>query len=93
MNFARCSRQNLKIKDVVVVGLPHSLRDEAIKAYVVLKDGEHATDAEILKFCREHLAKFKVPRWVEFRSELPKNLVGKVLRRTLREEELAKKNK
>ncbi|HIO21278.1 MAG TPA: long-chain fatty acid--CoA ligase [Nitrospirales bacterium] len=82
-----------KIKDVVVVGLPHSLRDEAIKAYVVLKDGEHATDAEILKFCREHLAKFKVPRWVEFRTELPKNLVGKVLRRTLREEELAKKKR
>ncbi|MBQ26613.1 MAG: long-chain fatty acid--CoA ligase [Nitrospiraceae bacterium] len=80
-----------KIKDVVVVGLPHSLRDEAIKAYVVLKDGEHATDAEILNFCRENLAKFKVPRWVEFRAALPKNLVGKVLRRTLREEELAKK--
>ena len=82
-----------KIKDVVVVGLPHSLRDEAIKAYVVLKDGEQATDAEILNFCRENLAKFKVPRWVEFRAELPKNLVGKVLRRTLREEELAKKKK
>lgn len=82
-----------KIKDVVVVGLPHSLRDEAIKAYIVLKDGEQATDAEILMFCRENLAKFKVPRWVEFRAELPKNLVGKVLRRTLREEELAKQKK
>ena len=80
-----------KIKDVVVVGLPHGLRDEAIKAYVVLKDDEHATDVEILNFCREHLAKFKVPRWVEFRDELPKNLVGKVLRRALRDEELAKK--
>ena len=43
------------------------------------------------KVVKEHLAKFKVPRWVEFRTELPKNLVGKVLRRTLREEELAKK--
>ena len=81
-----------KIKDVVVVGIPHSLRDEAIKAYVVLHDGKQATDAEILNFCRENLAKFKVPRWVEFRTELPKNLVGKVLRRALREEELAKKS-
>ena len=82
-----------KIKDVVVVGLPHQLRDEAIKAYIVLRDGEQATDAEILNFCRDNLAKFKVPRWIEFRAELPKNLVGKVLRRTLREEELAKQNK
>tara|TARA_B100000315_G_C14594123_1_gene597689 strand:+ start:1708 stop:3384 length:1677 start_codon:yes stop_codon:yes gene_type:complete len=81
-----------KIKDVVVIGLPHSLRDEAIKAYIVLKDGEHSTDTEMLNFCRENLAKFKVPRWIEFRTQLPKNLVGKVLRRALREEELEKKD-
>ncbi|MBM4125344.1 MAG: long-chain fatty acid--CoA ligase [Nitrospira sp.] len=80
-----------KVRDAVVVGLPQDLRGELIKAYVVLKEGEKATTAEILEHCRTSLAKFKVPKRVEFRSDLPKTLVGKVLRRVLREEELKKR--
>ena len=57
-----------------------------IKAVVVLKRGEKATAAELLAFCRERLDAYKVPRQIEFRSELPKNFVGKVLRRLLVEE-------
>ncbi|HOG48635.1 MAG TPA: long-chain fatty acid--CoA ligase, partial [Anaerolineae bacterium] len=56
-----------------------------------LKEGETATEQEIIEHCRANLARFKVPTAVEFRSELPKTLVGKVLRRALREEELTKR--
>src|SRR3990170_3778457 len=80
-----------KVKDAVVVGLPHEeFLGEKIKAYIVLKEGETATPEEIIQFCREQLSKFKVPREVEFRSQLPKTLVGKVLRRVLRDEEMKK---
>lgn len=82
--------QHPKVVDAVVVGLPQSLRGELIKAYVVLKDGQRATAPEILEHCRTYLAKFKVPKRVEFRKDLPKTLVGKVLRRVLVEEELKK---
>jgi long-chain acyl-CoA synthetase len=80
-----------KIKDAVVVGIPDTFSVEAIKAYIVLKEHEHATEAEILDYCRKELAKFKVPSRIEFRKELPKTMVGKVLRRVLLEEELSKK--
>ena len=80
-----------KVKDAVVVGLPHEeFLGEKIKAYIVLKEGETTTAEEIIQFCREQLSKFKVPREVEFRSQLPKTLVGKVLRRVLRDEEMKK---
>jgi long-chain acyl-CoA synthetase len=80
-----------KVKDAVVVGLPHEeFLGEKIKAYIVLKEGETATAEEIIQFCREQLSKFKVPKEVEFRSQLPKTLVGKVLRRVLRDEEMKK---
>jgi len=81
-----------KVKDAVVVGIPQELRGELIKAYVVLKEGEHAAPAELLEHCRRELAKFKVPRRVEFRTELPKTIVGKVLRRVLVEEELKRRS-
>ena len=55
---------------------------------MVLKEGQNATAAELLEHCRERLAKFKVPKQIEFRTELPKTLVGKVLRRVLLDEEL-----
>jgi len=61
-----------------------------VKAYVVLKEGETATEEEIIEFCRTRLAKYKVPRAVEFRKELPKTMVGKILRRLLVEEEKRK---
>ena len=77
-----------KVKDVVVVGLPQELRGELIKAFVVLKEGQEASASEMLEHCRKELAKFKVPKRVEFRKELPKTIVGKVLRRVLVEQEL-----
>ncbi|MBN4054087.1 long-chain fatty acid--CoA ligase [Nitrospira defluvii] len=76
-----------KISEAVVVGLPDSFAGEVIKAYIVLKEGESATKAEIINFCKDDLADFKLPKKIEFRSELPKTIVGKVLRRVLIEEE------
>jgi len=81
-----------KVKDAVVVGLPHEeYMGEKIKAFVVLKEGQTATAEEIIAFCKEELSKFKVPKEIEFRGELPKTLVGKVLRRVLRDEERTKR--
>ena len=68
-------------------------RGETVKAFVVLKEGETATAEELNAFCRENLAPYKVPRSYEFRDELPKTQVGKVLRRVLVEEEMAKQAK
>jgi long-chain acyl-CoA synthetase len=80
-----------KVKEAVVVGIPHEeFLGEKIKAYIVLKEGETATAEEIIQFCSDQLSKFKVPKEVEFRGQLPKTLVGKVLRRILRDEEMKK---
>jgi long-chain acyl-CoA synthetase len=79
-----------KVLEAVVAGIPHPVRGEAVKAYVVLKPGEAATADELIAFCRTNLAPYKVPSMVEFRSELPKSMVGKYLRRVLVEEERAK---
>ena len=78
------------VKEAAVAGVPDAKRGESVKAFVVLKDAQKATEAEIRDFCRENLAAYKVPRAVEFRSDLPKSLAGKVLRRVLVEEEKAK---
>ncbi|MCS7225122.1 MAG: long-chain fatty acid--CoA ligase [Armatimonadetes bacterium] len=77
--------QHPKIQEVAVVGVHHAVRGEIVKAFVVLKPGESATEAEIVSFCRERLANYKVPREVEFVKELPKSAVGKILRRELRD--------
>jgi long-chain acyl-CoA synthetase len=79
-----------KVEDVSVVGVPDSYLGEVVKAFVVLRPGEEATTEEIRSFAKERLAAYKVPRVVEFRDELPKTLIGKVLRRALVEEERAK---
>jgi long-chain acyl-CoA synthetase len=79
-----------KVKEAVVIGLPDLRMGEIIKAYLVLKDGETATEAEIVQFCRAELTHFKVPQRIEFRKELPKTIIGKVLRRVLLAEEAAK---
>ncbi|MEW6080207.1 MAG: long-chain fatty acid--CoA ligase [Bacillota bacterium] len=76
-----------KVKEAVAAGVPDSYKGESIKAYVVLKEGQAATVEEMLEYCRENLAKFKVPKSLEFRDALPKTMVGKVLRRVLVEEE------
>jgi long-chain acyl-CoA synthetase len=78
-----------KVMEVAAAGIPVPQKGERVKVYVVLKPGETATEEEIIAFCKENLAPYKVPRFVEFRSELPKTAVGKILRRILIEEEQA----
>ena len=85
--------QHPKVQEGVAVGVSDKYRGETAKAFVVLKPGETATEEEIITFCREKLAAYKVPKLVEFRSSLPKSTIGKVLRKILREEEMAKKGK
>jgi long-chain acyl-CoA synthetase len=78
-----------KVLEAAVAGVPVGTeKGERVKAYVVLKPGETATEEEILDYCRQNLAPYKVPKFVEFRSDLPKTMVGKILRRVLVEEEL-----
>jgi long-chain acyl-CoA synthetase len=79
--------QHPAVKEVAVAGVPHRYYGEMVKAYVVLADNATATEDELIQFCREQLAPYKVPKEIEFRSELPKTLVGKVLRRVLVEGE------
>jgi long-chain acyl-CoA synthetase len=83
--------QHPQVLEAAVIGLPDKVRGEKVTAYVVLKPGERAKASEIRTFCRERLAPYKVPRAVHFRDELPKSMAGKVLRRALREEELAQR--
>ena len=69
------------------IGVPHPMKGEEVKAFVVLKPGQAATADDLIAFCRERLAPFKVPKAIEFRDTLPKTLIGKVLRRQLAEED------
>ncbi|MFP3323681.1 AMP-binding protein [Planococcus sp. SIMBA_160] len=80
------------IQECVVAGIPDPYRGETVKAYIVLKEGYTVTEEQLDKHCREHLAAFKVPRIYEFRKELPKTAVGKILRRSLVDEEIAKRD-
>ena len=72
-----------KVLEVGVAGIPDPYRGETVKAWVVLKPGETATVDDIREWCKKELAAFKVPTEVEFRTELPKTMVGKILRREL----------
>lgn len=80
------------ILECVVAGVPDAYRGETVKAYIVLKEGASVTEEALDKYCREQLAAYKAPRFYEFRDELPKTAVGKILRRTLIEEEKKKMN-
>ncbi|WP_028596309.1 AMP-binding protein [Paenibacillus assamensis] len=75
------------IQDASVVGIPDEYRGETVKAFIVLRSGKHVTEEELNTWCRARLASYKVPRHYEFRSELPKTIAGKVLKRALLEEE------
>lgn len=79
-----------KVQEVAVVGVPDAIRDEAIMALVVLKEGETSDADEIINFCKERLAKFKVPSFVEFKDSFPKTSIGKVQKNILRKEQLDK---
>ena len=76
-----------KVKEAVAAGVPMGDRGERVKVWIVPKDGETCTEEEILAFCEKNLAVYKRPKFVEFRDELPKTIVGKMLRRVLVEEE------
>jgi long-chain acyl-CoA synthetase len=78
------------VQDAVVVGVPDRYRGETVKAFVVKSPGAKLTEDDVVAHCAASLAAYKVPKLVEFRSELPRNTVGKVLRRVLVEEEKAK---
>ena len=73
-----------KVKETAVVGIQDKLRGEYVKAFIVLKEGEECTAKEISKFLRERIASYKMPRVIEFISELPKNASGKILKRILK---------
>lgn len=82
-----------KIEEACAIGIPHKVRGEAIKAFVVLKKGQTATADEIMEYCKQKLATYKLPVAIEFRDQLPKSAVGKILRKDLRAEELKKSSK
>jgi long-chain acyl-CoA synthetase len=82
--------QHSKVKEGISVGIPDPRKGERIKVYIVLKDGEKATPEEFIAYFKERLTPYKVPSEVEFRTQLPKSMIGKILRRALREEEIRK---
>lgn len=81
---------NPKVLEVAAIGVPDSRSGEVIKIFVVKKD-QSLTEQELLKYCHENLTNYKVPKHVEFRTELPKTNVGKILRRALKEQEATTK--
>lgn len=79
--------KNPKIKEAAVIGISDAHKGEVPKGFVVLKEGQTATERELISYLREHLAPYKIPRQIEFRDSLPKGTTGKVLKRILQEQE------
>lgn len=79
-----------KILEACVIGIPDPYRGETVKAFIVPKKGEVLSEADVIAYCKKNLAAYKVPKQIEFLDELPKSTVGKILRRELRDRELAK---
>jgi crotonobetaine/carnitine-CoA ligase len=84
--------QHPSVAEAAVIGVPDAIRDEAIKAIIVLEKGRAATEDEIIEFCRRRLSRFRVPEIVEFRPDLPRTSVGKVKKYLLRREESASRS-
>ena len=82
--------QHPKVREGICVGVPDPYKGERIKVFLVLKEGVSATPEEFIAYFRERLTPYKVPSQVEFRTELPKSMIGKILRRSLREEEIGR---
>jgi long-chain acyl-CoA synthetase len=82
-----------KVQEAAAIGIPDPKRGENIKVFVVLKENETATPEELIEYCKTKLATYKLPTEIEFRKELPKSTVGKILRKELKAEELSKRNK
>jgi long-chain acyl-CoA synthetase len=74
------------VESCAVAGVSHSYRGETVKAFVVLHDGTRTSEEELRRFCAVRLVDYKVPTSIEFRADLPRNMLGKVLRRVLRDE-------
>jgi len=74
-----------KILEACIIGVPDEYRGETVKAYIVPKPGESVDEQEIMQFCKQRLAAYKVPKIIEFIDSLPKSAVGKILRRELRD--------
>jgi long-chain acyl-CoA synthetase len=79
-----------KIVEAAAIGLPHPTRGEQVKVFIVLREGETETEEGIIEYCKGKLATYKIPTLIDFREELPKSNVGKVLKKDLRKEELEK---
>jgi long-chain acyl-CoA synthetase len=85
--------QHPKVQEACSIGIPDPKRGEKVKVFIVLKEGETATQEEIIAYCKTKLATYKLPAEVEFRKELPKTNVGKILRKQLKAEEMEKRTK
>jgi long-chain acyl-CoA synthetase len=79
-----------KVLEACTIGIPHDYRGETVKAFVVTKAGEELTEQDVVSYCKENLAAYKVPKIIEFIDELPKSAVGKILRRKLKDMEMDK---
>ncbi|MGD2270984.1 MAG: long-chain fatty acid--CoA ligase [Desulfobacterales bacterium] len=82
-----------KILEACTIGVPDEYRGETVKAFIVVKKGETLTEEEVINYCKEKLAAYKVPKIIEFIDELPKSAVGKILRRKLKDMEMEKTQK
>ena len=80
-----------QVMEAAAIGVPHETRGEQVKVFVIPREGETVTEQDLMDYCKERLARYKWPTVIEIRDELPKTNVGKVLKKDLRAEELAKK--
>jgi long-chain acyl-CoA synthetase len=78
--------QHPKVVEAAVLGIPSAVREEVAKAFIVVEEGEELTKQEIIQFCRDKLARYKVPKKIEIVEELPKSALGKVLKRVLKDQ-------
>jgi long-chain acyl-CoA synthetase len=85
--------ENPKVQEAAAIGIPHPTRGESVKVFVTLKEGATATQEELIEYCKDRIAKYKLPTEIEFRDELPKTNVGKILKKDLKSEEMAKRQK
>ena len=77
--------QHPALLDAAVVGVPDPVMGEEVKAFLVLKKDQAATEQDIIDYCQQHLGKYKCPKHIEFIENIPRNPIGKVLRKELRE--------
>ena len=84
----QCLQAHPKVERAVVIGVPDEEQGEEVKAYIKLREGERATAKEIINYCRERMALYKCPKYVEFCHSFPRTTTGRVLKRMLRQREL-----